>query len=332
MNSFERYQNALAGLPVDKIPNFDIIMGFAPEFIGKSLSAYYLDHQVLVDSNLAMVEHFGLDIVQAISDSYREAHDFGSLVEFPPDELPLVKTPYLADEARINDLRPLDPADGERMHDRLEAVRLFAEQVKGQVPIMGWVEGALAESADLRGVSRLLLDLADRPAWLEDLLEVCTQTEIAFALAQVQAGADLIGLGDSLASQISPKMYRQYALPYEQRIFAAIHSAGAKTRLHICGNVTRILPDMLQSGADIIDIDHLVDLAYARQVAGDQAALTGNMDPVSVMLQGSREYVTQKVQDCIRLGGQRYLSAAGCEIPPGTPPENLHAQDQALYR
>ena len=188
------------------------------------------------------------------------------------------------------------------------------------------------QSADLRGVSRLLLDLADRPAWLEDLLEVCTQTEIAFALAQVQAGADLIGLGDSLASQISPKMYRQFALPYEQRIFAAVHAAGAKARLHICGNITRILPDVLFSGADIIDIDHLVDLGAARRVVGDQAALTGNMDPVSVMLQGSRDQVAQKVRDCIRLGGQRYMSAAGCEIPPGTPPENLLAQDQALYR
>ena len=101
MNSFERYQNALAGLPVDKVPNFDIIMGFAPHFIGQPMRAYYLDHHVLVDSNLAMVEHFGLDIVQAISDSYREAHDFGSLVEFPQDDMPLVKAPYLADEAKI---------------------------------------------------------------------------------------------------------------------------------------------------------------------------------------------------------------------------------------
>jgi uroporphyrinogen-III decarboxylase len=50
--------------------------------------------------------------------------------------------------------------------------------------------------------------------------------EIAFARAQVEAGADIIGLGDAVASQISPAMYRRFALPYEQRIFQAVHQMG----------------------------------------------------------------------------------------------------------
>ena len=339
MNSFERYQNALAGLPVDKIPNFDIIMGFGAQFIGQKLRAYYLDHRVLVESNLAMVDHFGLDILQAISDSYREAHDFGLEVDFPEDGMPVVKRPLLVDEMRIRQLKPLDPGTGKRMSDRLEAVWMFAQQAKGSLPIMGWVEGALAELADIRGVSQTLLDLVDRPGWLEEALDVITQTEIAFGIAQVRAGADIIGMGDSLASQISPRMYREFALPYEKRIIEAIHQAGAKVRLHICGNTTRIFPDMTTSGADILDVDHMVDLAGARQVAQERAgllgiqepALTGNFDPVSVMLQGSEEQVASSVEACILQGGPRYMSAAGCEIPPGTPPGNLLAQDQVLW-
>ena len=86
--------------------------------------------------------------------------------------------------------------------------------------------------------------------------------------ALAKAGADIIGLGDAVCSQISPKMYRRYALPYEQRIFAAVHELGARGRLHICGKTTHLLPDMLQSGADIIDLDWMVDLKQSAQILG----------------------------------------------------------------
>lgn len=105
------------------------------------------------------------------------------------------------------------PETGRRMSDRLEAIRRFREQAGGEIPVMGWVEGALAEACDLRGMSQVMLDLFDRPEWLTELLEVCTEVAIAFARAQVEAGADIIGLGDAVCSQISPKMYRQFALP-----------------------------------------------------------------------------------------------------------------------
>ena len=118
---------------------------------------------------------------------------------------------------------------------------------------------------------------------------MCTEVAIAFAKAQVAAGADIIGLGDAIASQVSPKTYRQFALPYEQRIFAAVHEMGALARLHICGNTSRILADMAQSGADIIDVDWMVDMGQAAAIFGDRAAVCGNQDPVAVMLNGTPE-------------------------------------------
>ena len=216
------------------------------------------------------------------------------------------------------------------MSDRLEANRYLRERVGGSVPVMGWVEGALAEAVDLRGVSALLADLYDDPEWVEELLERCAEVEIAFARAQIAAGADIIGLGDAIASRIAPRMYTRYALPYEQRIFAAVHEQGALARLHICGDVTHLLPYLAQSGADIVDIDWMVDFKLAAQTLGDRIAVCGNFDPVAVMLQGTPEQVRQATRRCLELGGPRSISAAGCEIPDGTPRENLLAQAQAL--
>lgn len=330
MNSFERFMKRLAGEPVDRPPNFDIFMTFAAHFIGQPLASYYLDHRVLVQANLAVWEAFSLDILQAISDPYREAADSGLQVEFPHDGLPISRTPLLADPKDLARLKPPKPAEGRRMSDRLEAIRLFRQQMGGEVPIMGWVEGALAEAADLRGVTNIMEDLIIQPEWATELLEICCQTEIAFARAQVEAGADIIGLGDAVASQISPRMYRQFALPYEQRIFQAVREMGAVPRLHICGNSSRIVDAMVESGAQIIDLDWMVDLGAAASKHGDKVSFCGNFDPVAVMLQGTAQAVYQATRACMHLGGPRWISAAGCEIPDGTPLENLHAQTQAL--
>ena len=227
MNALKLLYTRLAGQPVPRIPNFDIFMAHAAHQIGQPLSRYYQDSRVLVDANLAVLEAFQLDIVQAISDPYREAADAGLEVSFPADSLPLSKTPLLVELNDLAKLRFPAPAEGRRMSDRIAAVSGFRQKVGGEVPIMGWVEGALAEAANLRGVSTLMTDLSDNPEWVLDLLEICTETEIAFARAQIEAGADLIGLGDAIASQISPRMYRHFGLPYEQRIFAAVREIGA---------------------------------------------------------------------------------------------------------
>lgn len=330
MNSFERFTARLAGQPVDRVPNFDILMTRAAHHIRQPLSRYYLDYHVLVDANLAVVADFGVDILQAISDPYREAADFGLKVEFPPDNLPLNHEPLIVDPVDLKKLVPPIPATGRRMSDRLEAIRLFREQAGGEIPIMGWVEGALAEASDLRSMYLTMTDLVNRPEWLTELLETCAKVEITFARAQVEAGADIIGLGDAVCSQISPRMYRKFALPYEQRIFATVHELGAVARLHICGNTTHLLPDMLQSGADIIDLDWMVDIEKAAQLFDDRAAICGNFDPVAVMLQGSPKMVREVVLACLQKGGKQLFSGAGCEIPDGTPDENLLAQNRAL--
>jgi MtaA/CmuA family methyltransferase len=319
----------LHGEPVDRPPDFNIFMTFAAHHVGQPLSRYYTDYRVLCDANFAVMEDFSIDVAQAISDPYREAADWGLEVEFPEDGLPVRKSFLVNDPADVDKLVPPDPATGRRMSDRLEAIRLFRERVGGDVPVMGWVEGAMAEVADLRGDSNLMYDFYDRSDWLADFLEKVTEIAIAFARAQIEAGADIIGLGDAIASQLSPEMYTHYALPYEQRIFEAVHEAGGLARLHICGDTSRILAEMARSGADIIDIDWMVDIDAAIEAFGD-VALCGNFDPVRVMLQGSPDEVYAATINCLERGGPRLFSGAGCEIPDGTPHENLHAQMRAI--
>jgi uroporphyrinogen decarboxylase len=331
LTSKQRLERRLRGEPVDHAPNFDIIMAYGVRHIGAKLRDYYLDYRTLVRMNLAMINDFQIDIAQVISDPYREAFDWGLEVEFPEDYLPMRKKPLIETPQDILKLRKPDPRSGKRMSDRIEAVRALKSQVGDQVPVMGWVEGALAEANDLRGDTELLTDLYDRPDWLKELLEMVTEVEIEFARAQVEAGADIIGLGDAIASTISPKMYKTFALPYEQRIFAAVREMGAIPRLHICGDTNKIAPAMAESGASIIDVDWMVDFEKAAAVFAEKGiAICGNFDPVRMMLQGTEDEVYRATWACLEKGGPIGISAAGCEIPIGTPPENIQAQVRAL--
>jgi len=82
----------------------------------------------LVEANLAVAEDFHIDILQAISDPYREAADYGLDIEFHHDDLPVSRYPLIVDPEDIQKLVPPDPATGKRMSDRLEAIRLFRER------------------------------------------------------------------------------------------------------------------------------------------------------------------------------------------------------------
>jgi MtaA/CmuA family methyltransferase len=327
----ERVKRRLAGEPVDRRPNFDIYMQRAAHHVRRLLSRFYLDHRVLVEANLAVLEAFDLDIVQTISDPYREAADLGLDVEWPEDSLPVRRSILLRAPEDAARLRLVAPEDGRRMSDRLDAVKLLRERVGDDVPVMGWVEGAFALASVLRGDTSILLDIHDRPEWLKDLLDRLVEVGVAFARAQVAAGAHVVGLGDSMGSLVSPRQYREFVLPHEQRVFAAVKEAGAIPRLHICGNTSHLLQDMASSGAQVVDLDWMVDLRKAVEAFGPSGpAPCGNFDPVAVMLQGTPQDVAAAVRACSAAAGPRHFSAAGCEVPDGTPEDNLLAHARTL--
>jgi MtaA/CmuA family methyltransferase len=330
VNGLERVRRRLRGEAVDRAPNFDIYMTRAAHYVGRPLSQYYLDYRALVEANLAVCADFDLDIVQTLSDPYREAADMGLDVEFPEDDLPVRKKVLLEEPDDLAKLKRVAASDGRRMSDRLEAVRTLAEKVGQDVVVMGWVEGALALACDVRGDTNLMTDLYDRPEWVEDLLELLVEQQIAFAREQIALGAHMIGLGDAIASLVSPKLYRRFALPYEQRIFGAVKEAGALPRLHICGDTNHLVADMAQSGAEIVDLDWMVDLGKAAEAFGDGPAPCGNFDPVDVMLRGTPEKVAVATRSCAAAGGSRHFSAAGCEIPDATPEANIKAHAATL--
>ncbi|MGA4578934.1 uroporphyrinogen decarboxylase family protein [Limisphaera sp. VF-2] len=327
MTGRERILKHLEGQPVDHLPVMPITMMFACDQIGARYRDYCTDCRVLVEGQIRTAERFGFDYVNTMSDPAREAADCGARVEFfdhQPAAL-VEEDALLADKTRLARLRIPDPLGGGRMHNAVCAVALLKERVGRDLLVEGWIEGPVAEAADLRGINALMLDFYDDPGFVRDLFEFVVEMELRFARAQLEAGADLIGVGDAAASLVGPRFYETFVWPYEKRLMDGIRALGGRTRLHICGNTRRILSGMGRLGCHIVDLDFLVPMAEGRTAMGPGQVLLGNVDPVRVLRDGTPEEVTAAVAACHQAAGARFIVGAGCEVPRDTPPENLHA-------
>jgi uroporphyrinogen-III decarboxylase len=164
------------------------------------------------------------------------------------------------------------------------------------------------------------------------VLEFITDIEIEFARAQLAAGAHAIGCGDAAASMISIPHFREFALPYERRITDAIRASGGYSKLHMCGNSSHILDDLAGNGADMFNVDHMVDLKRAGEVYSKRgAAFKGNVNPVTDLMSATPEHAYKAALACVEMSrGKRFMLGAGCEIPAATPDEVFFAFARAV--
>lgn len=175
----------------------------------------------------------------------------------------------------------------------------------------------------LHGINTLITDYYDDEDFVHELAPFCVDVALKFATAQIEAGADIIGMGDSAASFTSRAIYDEFIFPHEKRLIDGIHAAGGRVRLHICGRSSHLLDAIARLNCEIVDLDSLVDLSTARETMGARQILLGNIDTVSVVKNGTAEKVRQALAQCRADAGPAWIAGADCEIPRFLPLENV---------
>lgn len=325
MTGRERVLTLLAGGRPDRPPVMPITMMFAAACAGVRYRDYAGDYRVLAEAQEKTAATFGFDHVSVISDPAREPAALGADIAWFDDQPPCPRAPLVAAKSVLDGLEIPDPLRAERMLDRVEAVRLLKEKAGQERVVEGWINGPSNAGTALRGIQALMLDFADDPQFIARLFEFAVEMELRFARAQVDAGADLIGIGESAASLAGPRFYTAAVHPYLDRLIRGIHAMGAYVRLHICGNIAALLPRLAEVSADILDLDSLVPAGHARRIVGERQILLGNLDPVRLLRRASPAEVAAAVRQCAEEAGHRYIAGAGCEITRDTPHENVRA-------
>ena len=327
MTGRDRVFAMIEGRETDRLPLMPITMMFAANVANVKYGDYAAHHEVLADAQIKTAEAFGFDHVSAISDPAREAADCGAVIQFFEDQPPAVdeSRALLQDPEDLVKLVVPEPLGGGRMHDRVKGVALLKERVGDERIVEGWVEGPIAEAADLRGINHIMMDFFERPDFVRGLFDFVLEMELAFAQAQKDAGADIMGVGDAAASLVGPQVYEEFVWPAEKRLVDGLHAMGLKVRLHICGDTRPILEGMGRLGCDIVDLDYMVPVAEGRAAMGPDQILLGNLDPVRCLRDGTPESVRAAIAQCHREAGPRFIAGAGCEVTRDTPHENLQA-------
>lgn len=336
MNHRQRVLAAIRGEPTDTIAVAPYIYDAAAQFAGVPLQQFYTDGQAMANAQLALHGVLGQDVIAVGCDNYYIAEGFGCEIEYQPDELPTLRRGALESLQSIDDLTVPDPQCDGRMPVMLSAIRRVRQAVGGEIAIRSPGTGPFALASYLIGTQQWLYEVGLVKAGMADgnepaihrALELATAALIAFGKACADAGADILHCGDSLAScnVISPATYRRFAKPYQQRVFQAWREHGATaTLLHICGDSSQVIGDYAETGPDVIEVDHAVDLRHARQVVGRRVALMGNVHTVTELLQGKVSTVRRACQACIAQDGPsgRFVLGSGCIVPRLTPLANL---------
>lgn len=185
----------------------------------------------------------------------------------------------------------------------MDAVRVIRRELDGKVPLIGfsgspWTLACyMVEGGGSKDFARIKAMALNEPAALHRLLSVNTDAVIAYLAAQRAAGVQALQVFDTWGGVLSPAMYREFSLPYLQRIAHELdRGEGAeRTPLILFGKGTAAyLEDLAATGAEGVGVDWLVELGDAARRTGGKVALQGNLDPAT--LYGSPEAIRAEVK------------------------------------
>jgi MtaA/CmuA family methyltransferase len=336
MTPLERYLAVCSGQLPDRAPVSPFIMQLAARVAGITYADYCKSGEALAFAQTTCVRRFGYDSVNVTSDAVREYEALGGPVaDFDSDSVPAAEPgPFIQSSADVQRLRLPDPLGHNGLHEQIKALRMLQGELPGQV-VYGWVEAPFQESAILRDINYFMVDIRTDPELPRALLRFVVELETEFALAQIEAGAQFIGIGDAIASLASAGDYAEFNFPYLSQLVDAIKSRGVYIKYHACGRTKHLWPHIKQLNIDILNLDALIDFGEAREFFGDKFVLKGNLNPVAELMDASPELVRAASNASFEKAGKhgRFILSPGCEVPPSTPYENLDAlvESAALY-
>ncbi|NIM90321.1 MAG: hypothetical protein GTO17_05155 [Candidatus Aminicenantes bacterium] len=185
---------------------------------------------------------------------------------------------------------------------------------------------------NLFGLQRGMVYLIQEPSKAKEILQRYADGVKRMALEQIEHGIDALKISSPYAGAgfISPGFYREFVLPYEGQIARAVRSCGVHAYTHTCGAISDRLEMMIEtgiSGIECLDPPPLgnVRLAEAKKRLEGKVFIKGNIDPVNVLLFGSREVVEKDAEYRIKVAkpGGGFILSTACSVAPHTKRENI---------
>ena len=342
MTGRERTETVLRGGIPDRVPvdlhNFMV----TAQDSGRPFPAFLQDGEAMADGQIRAWREYGHDVLLLENGTAALAEALGCQVEYMEGSAPVCHGPAITSLDDLDRLRVPDPSTAHPLKENLKATRIVSREIGDRAFIIGRADqGPFSLAAMILGMEEFLLALALASAAPDDaltvklhrLLEFSLAVTTRYAYAQIEAGAHMTSIGESIAGPdvCSPQAYRAFEWDYARRMAEGLRSSGIRLAYHICGNATKIVEDMVATGAAVLELDYKVDMPTVKAATQGRATVLGPIDPSAVMALGTPDDIRDAARqaiDILGVGGGLILGP-GCALPPATPPDNIHALIEA---
>lgn len=330
-NKRELFLRACQCAPTERVPVWIMRQAgrYLPEYQAVRAKHSFLEicktPELAAEVSIQPLRVLGVDAVIVFSDILIVAEAMGLPLDVP-ESGPVLSNP-VRDLAGVRRLREFDPEQETRFVG--DAIRAIRADIGIDVPIIGfaaapWTLACYIIEGRTRGdVSRARQMLRAEPQAIRELLHRIASATASYLRAQVAAGADVVQLFDTWASELTPEEYAEFELPATRLVIDALEDTRVP-RIVFAKGSARHLTNLAKTGADVLSVDWHTDLAEARRQLGDRVALQGNVDP-SILLGNVNEVQRAAREAIAKTGSFGHILNLGHGILPNTPVLNAKA-------
>jgi uroporphyrinogen decarboxylase len=330
MTSLERCLATIRYEPHDRVP-VDL-HNFMMTVAGLELppAKIFQDGKLLGAAQVAAWKRFGHDLLLIENGTGALAEACGCEVVYLPGSAPIIEKPLLKSLAEVSSLKKPDPWNSPLTRATLNATRYVLDEIGDRAFVLGRADqGPFDLACLIAGPVNLMTEMAagESDEQIFELLEYASDCYILYARIFKEMGCPGTSLGEAQASPdvISPKMFEKYCLPYGKKVVSALQSDDFAVAYHTCGNTTKIIGGMAETGAKILEFDYKCDKAAAKRATAGKTTLLGPIDPSGVLHEGSVEDVEKACREAIEVLAPRggFILGPGCALPATTPAANI---------
>ena len=310
------------GLPIMTSPGISLI-GAAPPDVFRS-------GKLQAEAVAALAAKTPQAAALTMMDLSVEAEAFGASVKFGDEENPTVSS-TVVNEPLENETLPVPSVGTARTAENLLAATLCAEKITDR-PTLGGMIGPFSLAGRLADMSKMMLWAALEPVATHTLLEKTTRFLIEYAKAFKATGCNGLIIAEPAAGLISPKMSQEFSANYLKRIIDAVKDESFVVVLHNCGRTEKMVDVMLSTDASALHVGNAVDICNILPQVPKNVPVMGNLDPSALFRLSTPETMYEATTVLLTRTAEfpNFVLSSGCDIPPGTPLENVQAFFHAL--
>lgn len=334
MTPKERMRAFSTGGEIDRIPCMPQMGVTMAPAVGIATHEYYHSAEKMAEAEIMLFKTLMPDSAGVGTTLRGVAEALGSKIAYPKNGISYVEEPVLKNIKDVDNLEPANPYKDGKLPLCIKALGIVIKEIGGVVDVGSDIAGPFSAAAAVVGTENLLKAIIKYPDKVHVLLEIVTETNLRIIKAFSEMGVGLC-MSDPVASTslISVKQFKEFSMPYEKKCVDKMRElTGEGTTIHICGKSKEIWEPILETGITSFSLDNAEDMEEAKNILGGKVCISGNVKPVDTMKNGTIEEITKEAKQCIKKAydsPKGFILSTGCQIPVGTPLENVEALIEA---